>query len=244
MNWRTNSASPLELMVAPNTGELVDALEAGRIDVSFMPVDDERRKRIDFGPVYFQVESTYMVTQASGIRTVDEVDRPGVRVVGIAGTTTIRAAGAHAEEHHGQGGAVDRRSDRDDDRAARPTPSRCRATCCRRSWRSSPARASSRAASSSPASPSPWRRAGRRRWLMSRRSWRRRRGRARCEARVRARGVGASGRGAVMPRRSSWPERPTAHLIVMRDRCRHRRRSSAMHCFAVRPAMTADRESQ
>ena len=80
-------------MIAPNTGELVDALEAGRIDVSFMPVDDERRKRIDFGPVYFEVESTYMVTQASGINTVNEVDRPGVRVVGIAGTTTIRASG-------------------------------------------------------------------------------------------------------------------------------------------------------
>ena len=34
-----------------------------------------------------------MVTQASGISTVNEVDRPGVRVVGIAGTTTIRASG-------------------------------------------------------------------------------------------------------------------------------------------------------
>ena len=82
----------VELMVAPNTGELVDALEAGRIDVSFMPVDDERRKRIAFGPVYFLVESTYMVTKESGIRTVDEVDRAHVRVVGIANTTTIRAA--------------------------------------------------------------------------------------------------------------------------------------------------------
>ena len=84
---------PLELMVAPNTGELVDALEHGRINVSFMPVDDERKKRIDFGPVYFEVESTYMVTAASGIKTVDEVDRTGIRVVGIANTTTIRAAG-------------------------------------------------------------------------------------------------------------------------------------------------------
>ena len=60
-------AVPLELFVAPNTGELVDALEAGRIDVSFMPVDEERKKRIAFGPVYFEVESTYMVTAASGI---------------------------------------------------------------------------------------------------------------------------------------------------------------------------------
>jgi len=83
----------VELMAAPNTGELVDALEAGRIDASFMPVDDERKKRIAFGPVYFQVESTYMVTERSGIKTVGEVDRVGVRVVGIANTTTIRAAG-------------------------------------------------------------------------------------------------------------------------------------------------------
>jgi len=82
----------VEFMVAPNTGELVDALEAGRIDVSFMPVDDERKKRVDFGPVYFLVESTYMVTEASGLKRVDDVDQPGVRVVGIANTTTIRAA--------------------------------------------------------------------------------------------------------------------------------------------------------
>jgi polar amino acid transport system substrate-binding protein len=83
---------PLELMVAPNTGELVDALEAGRIDVSFMPIDDERKKRVAFGPVYFEVESTYMVSAGSGIKTVAEVDRASVRVVGIANTTTIRAA--------------------------------------------------------------------------------------------------------------------------------------------------------
>jgi polar amino acid transport system substrate-binding protein len=82
-----------EFMIAPNTGQLTDALEAGTIDVSFMPMDDERRKRVDFGPAYFLVESTYMATAQSGIRTVDQVDRAGVRVVGIANTTTIRAAG-------------------------------------------------------------------------------------------------------------------------------------------------------
>jgi polar amino acid transport system substrate-binding protein len=71
---------------------LIDALTSGAIDVSFMPIDEERRKRIDFGPTYFLVESTYLATEASGIRSVDDVDRPGVRVVGIANTTTIRAA--------------------------------------------------------------------------------------------------------------------------------------------------------
>ena len=80
-------------MVAPNTGVLTDALASAAIDVTFMPVDEERKKRLDFGPAYSLVESTYMVTAASGIRTLAEVDRPGVRVVGIANTTTIRAAG-------------------------------------------------------------------------------------------------------------------------------------------------------
>ncbi len=84
---------PVEFMVAPNTGQLTDAVESGTIDVSFMPMDDERRKRIEFGPAYFLVESTYMVTGASGIAKVEQVDRAGVRVVGIANTTTIRAAG-------------------------------------------------------------------------------------------------------------------------------------------------------
>jgi polar amino acid transport system substrate-binding protein len=85
--------APLAFTVAANTGLLTDALEAGAIDVSFMPMDDERRKRIAFGPAYYLVESTYMATGASGIREVGEVDRAGVRVVGIANTTTIRAAG-------------------------------------------------------------------------------------------------------------------------------------------------------
>ena len=83
----------VEFMVAPNTGLLTDALAAGEIDVAFMPVDEERKKRIDFGPAYFLVESTYMASGASGITTVEGVDRPGVRIVGIANTTTIRAAG-------------------------------------------------------------------------------------------------------------------------------------------------------
>jgi polar amino acid transport system substrate-binding protein len=57
-----------------------------------MPVDEERKKRIAFGPNYVLGESTYMATAASGARTVEEVDRAGMRVIGIANTTTIRAA--------------------------------------------------------------------------------------------------------------------------------------------------------
>jgi polar amino acid transport system substrate-binding protein len=83
----------VDFMVAPNSGLVTDAVESGAVDVAFMPVDDERKMRVNFGPNYCLIESTYMVTGASGIRTLAEVDRPHVRVVGIANTTTIRAAG-------------------------------------------------------------------------------------------------------------------------------------------------------
>src|SRR5512134_3124211 len=84
---------PVEHVLFPNSGLATDALEAGSVDVAFMPVDDERRKRIAFGPNYVLVESTYMATATSGAKTVADVDRAGMRVIGIANTTTIRAAG-------------------------------------------------------------------------------------------------------------------------------------------------------
>ena len=81
-----------EYFVAHNSGEITDALENGRIDVAFLPVDDERRQRVAFGPSYNLFESTCLVLGGSVFRTVSDLDRPGVRVAGEANTTTIRAA--------------------------------------------------------------------------------------------------------------------------------------------------------
>ena len=87
------AGTPIEFVIAPNSGELTDALSSGAIDAAFMPVDDERGKRVEFGPVYFVFENTYLVRAGSGIDTIADVDRPGIRVIGIAGTTTIRTSG-------------------------------------------------------------------------------------------------------------------------------------------------------
>jgi polar amino acid transport system substrate-binding protein len=81
-----------EYLVAHNSGEITDALENGLIDVAFLPVDDERRKRVAFGPSYNLFESTCLVLGGSVFRMVSDLDRPGVRVAGEANTTTIRAA--------------------------------------------------------------------------------------------------------------------------------------------------------
>ncbi len=83
---------PFAASVYPNSGECTDAVATGAVDVAFMPVDPSRSARVAFGPGYFAIESTYLVSAASGIATLAEVDRPGIRVVGIADTTTIRAS--------------------------------------------------------------------------------------------------------------------------------------------------------
>jgi hypothetical protein len=52
---------------------------------------EESREKVDFGPSYFIIESTYLVRSGSEITNLIDVDRPNVRVIGIANTATIRA---------------------------------------------------------------------------------------------------------------------------------------------------------
>ncbi len=83
---------PAAFTVFPNSGAATDATHAGAVDVTFVPVDEVRRQLVDFGPAYYQLESTYLVSGASGITEVAQVDRAGLRVVAINGTTTLRAS--------------------------------------------------------------------------------------------------------------------------------------------------------
>ena len=83
---------PLELVAYNSSSEVVDAGERSQWDASFIPFDAERAKKIDFGPNYYLFTSTYMVPAGSTIRTIAEVDRAGIRVGGVANTTTLRSA--------------------------------------------------------------------------------------------------------------------------------------------------------
>ena len=83
---------PLALQVYDNSGQVTDAVVNGACDLAFMPRDAAREARIDFGPAYFLVASTYLVPAGSKIQTIDEVNRPGVRIVAISNTTTARSA--------------------------------------------------------------------------------------------------------------------------------------------------------
>ncbi|MCA3239605.1 MAG: transporter substrate-binding domain-containing protein [Curvibacter sp.] len=83
---------PLAVCAAATTGELTELCVSGAIDLGFMPADDERRKRLDFSVPYFVIESTFLALDGHGIESLAQVDRAGITVVGIAGSTTLRAA--------------------------------------------------------------------------------------------------------------------------------------------------------
>ncbi len=83
---------PLTLQVYDNSGQVTEAVAKGECDIAFMPQDAERAKRVDFGPAYYLIESTYLVPAGSTIKSIDEVNRPGRRIVAISNTTTARSA--------------------------------------------------------------------------------------------------------------------------------------------------------
>jgi polar amino acid transport system substrate-binding protein len=80
-----------ELVPYLASGEIQAAASTGVWDVSFMPVDEERKKFVDFGNAYHLLQSTYLVTANSKLRSVKDANNPGVTVCGVKGTATFRA---------------------------------------------------------------------------------------------------------------------------------------------------------
>ena len=83
---------PLALQIYDNSGQVTDAVASGECDVAFMPRDATREGKVDFGPAYYFISSTYLVPAGSAIQSIDAVNRPGVRIVAISNTTTARSA--------------------------------------------------------------------------------------------------------------------------------------------------------
>jgi polar amino acid transport system substrate-binding protein len=61
-------------------------------DLTFMPVDDERKKVLDFGKPYHLLQSTYLVAPGSAIQSIAEANKAGVRIAGVKDTATFRAS--------------------------------------------------------------------------------------------------------------------------------------------------------
>ena len=83
---------PVDYVIYANSGEVTAAGSKGEWDVGFMPIDADRKAVVDFVTPYNLTTSSYLVAPGSTIQSIAEVDRPGVRVVGVESTATLRAS--------------------------------------------------------------------------------------------------------------------------------------------------------
>ena len=70
----------VDLVTFDAAGKVFEALKAGVWDVAFLAIDPKRAAEIDFTAPYVIIEGGYLVSADSPLRTIDDVDRPGVRI--------------------------------------------------------------------------------------------------------------------------------------------------------------------
>ena len=83
---------PVEIIPHDGSGEIQNSAADNKWDVAFLPVDDERKKFVDFGNAYHLLQSTYLVAPGSKIANVEAANAPGVRIGGVANTATLRTS--------------------------------------------------------------------------------------------------------------------------------------------------------
>jgi polar amino acid transport system substrate-binding protein len=83
---------PIEILPHQASGEIQNSAADNRWDVAFLPVDEERKKFVDFGNAYHLLQSTFLAAPGSKINSVQDADAKGIGIGGVANTATFRAA--------------------------------------------------------------------------------------------------------------------------------------------------------
>ncbi len=102
-------ARPVSFVLYESAGDVAASAGDGAWDIAFLAVDPHRADTIDFTEPYVAIEGTYVVRARSALRTVADVDRPGIRIVvgadsaydlflsrGIRNAEIVRAQGSAA----------------------------------------------------------------------------------------------------------------------------------------------------
>ena len=75
---------PLEIIPFKSAGSLADSVSTGAWDISVLGDEPQRAAVIAFATPLTEIHATYLVPPGSPIRSIAEVDRPGVRIVSPA----------------------------------------------------------------------------------------------------------------------------------------------------------------
>lgn len=71
---------PVEFVKFKQAGHLADGVRDGSCEVGFLGAEPQRASEIAFTRAYLEIPVTFLVPPGSGIRTLADVDREGVRV--------------------------------------------------------------------------------------------------------------------------------------------------------------------
>jgi len=113
----------LTLIPFDAAGKVFSTLEQNAWDIAFLAIDPVRAKQISFTAPYLVIEGSYIVRNHSTLKTMDDFDRPGVRIAvgkGTAYDLFLSRTLKHAElvRTETSGGAIDLFSQSDLDAAA------------------------------------------------------------------------------------------------------------------------------
>ena len=61
-------------------GEVADAVGGGQWDIGLIGAEPARAETIAFSSAYVEIEATYLVPTGSALKSIEQVDRPGVRI--------------------------------------------------------------------------------------------------------------------------------------------------------------------
>lgn len=75
-----NLGLEIDYVTYPNPGALADDAGADRWDIALIGAEPQRAEVIGFTPAYAEIEATYLVPEGSPIQSLDDVDRPGIRI--------------------------------------------------------------------------------------------------------------------------------------------------------------------
>ena len=90
---------PYEPVIYKTPKLLVDDIESDNWDVAFIARSSSREKIMKFSETYLSLEQGFLVPTDSSIKTMEEVDRPGIRVgVPAGGSVISRVAGVLSNE--------------------------------------------------------------------------------------------------------------------------------------------------
>jgi polar amino acid transport system substrate-binding protein len=71
---------PLKLVPFPSPGQLADAVDDNVWDIGNIGAEPQRAEKIAFTAAYCEIEATYLVPAGSAIQSIDDVDKPGVKI--------------------------------------------------------------------------------------------------------------------------------------------------------------------